>query len=178
MKKISVSIMILSAVAFLGCSSDKKFIAILPEIKSFDPVRYMGTWYEIARFQHSFEKDLIKVSAEYKLNPDGTIQVLNSGYPVSDPSKRKEARGKAKPGGDGKKGYFRVSFFGPFYGDYRIIALDEKDYQYSLVVSGTRDYLWILSRTKKMDPAVYDNLLKIARDAGLDTDRLVMVPQE
>jgi len=160
----------------LGCASDKIFIAGLPSIQSFDAKKYMGTWYEIARFQHSFEKDLMKVTATYTLRPDGNIDVLNAGYLISDPAVRKEAKGKARPA-KGKLGYFQVSFFGPFYGDYRIISLDEKDYQYALVVSSTRDYLWILSRTPKMDKAVYDRLLKTAEEAELDTSRIFVVPQ-
>jgi apolipoprotein D and lipocalin family protein len=161
-----------------GCTSDKDFISGLPELKSFQPERYMGVWYEIARFPHRFENGIIKASATYSLRPDGTVDVLNTGYRISDPTKRTDAKAVAHIVEGGPIGYLRVSFFRPFYGDYRIIALDETDYQYALVTSGTRDYLWILSRTKKMDAVVYDKLLKTARDAGLDTGKIYIVPQD
>ena len=168
----------LCAALFAGCSADRAFIEGLPRIASFDAQKYMGVWYEVARFQHSFEKDVQKASATYTLRPDGTVDVVNAGVRISDPAKRSEARAVAHIVEGDRLGYLRVSFFRPFYGDYRIIALDEKNYQYALVTSSSKDYLWILSRTKKMDPAVYNRLVEIAKNAGLDTSKLFAVPQE
>ncbi|MGL4369439.1 MAG: lipocalin family protein [Spirochaetota bacterium] len=172
-----LSLLSLCLLPFFGCTEDKAFIRGLPEIQSFSPEKYMGTWYEIARFQHSFEKDLMKVTATYTLRPDGKVSVINAGFLISNPSERKEAKAVAYLKKE-TQGYLKVSFFRPFYGDYRIIALDEKDYQYALVASSTKDYLWILSRTPKLDPAVYAQLVKTAQKAGLDTGRLFLVPQE
>ena len=163
---------------FAGCGTDESFVRGLPKISSFDSQKYMGTWYEVARFQHSFEKDVIRTTADYTLREDGTIGVVNAGVDVNDPSKKKEARAVAHLVKGDVPGYLRVSFFRPFYGDYRIIALDEKNYQYALVTSDTRDYLWILSRTKTMDPAVYASLVETARKAGLDVTKIYRVPQE
>lgn len=161
-----------------GCGTDEAFVKGLPRISSFDPQKYMGTWYEVARFQHSFEKDVIRTTANYTLRADGTVSVVNAGVDINDTSKKKEARAVAHLVKGGTPGYLRVSFFRPFYGDYRIIALDEKNYQYALVTSSSRDYLWILSRTKTMDPALYASLVETAGRAGLDVTKLYRVPQE
>jgi lipocalin len=177
MKILTIVFSAAAVMLFSSCGRDESFIRSLPAIPSFDIGRYMGTWYEIARFPHSFERDLVKVTAEYSLNTDGTVRVVNSGSPLSDPSKRKTAVGKAKSGDEITKGFFRVSFFGPFYGDYRIISLDE-GYQYVLVTSSSRDYLWILCRTKTMDRAVFDKLTGIAKNLGFDMSKLYIVPQE
>jgi lipocalin len=167
-----------AAVLFAGCGTDKAFVEGLPRIMSFDVQKYMGVWYEVARFQHSFEKDVQKTTATYTLRPDGTVDVVNAGVLISDPSKRSEAKAVAHIVEGDRLGYLRVSFFRPFYGDYRIIALDEKNYQYALVTSSSRDYLWILSRTRTMDAAVYNGLVETAKRSGLDTSKLFQVPQE
>ena len=163
---------------FAGCGADEAFVNGLPKISSFDVQKYMGTWYEVARFQHSFEKDVIRTTANYTLREDGTVRVVNAGVDVNDASKKKEARAVAHLVKGDIPGYLRVSFFRPFYGDYRIIALDEKNYQYALVTSSSRDYLWILSRTKNMEPALYDSLVETARKAGLDVSKIYRVPQD
>ncbi|MGL4370111.1 MAG: lipocalin family protein, partial [Spirochaetota bacterium] len=113
-----LSLLSLCLLPFFGCAEDKAFIAGLPEIQSFSPEKYMGTWYEIARFQHSFEKDLMKVTATYTLRPDGKVDVVNAGYLISKPAERKEAKAVAYLEKE-TQGYLKVSFFRPFYGDYR-----------------------------------------------------------
>ena len=179
MKRIFFSVICVTLFPLcFGCGADESFVKGLPKISSFDPQKYMGTWYEVARFQHSFEKDVIRTTANYALREDGTIDVVNAGVDVLDPSKKRDAHAVAHLVKGDIPGYLRVSFFRPFYGDYRIIALDEKNYRYALVTSSTRDYLWVLSRTKSIDPAVYDSLVMTARKAGLDVSKIYRVPQD
>lgn len=133
--------------------------------------KYLGKWYEIARFDHSFERDMQKVTAEYKLLPDGMIQVINSGYRNG---KFKETIGKAKT--TDTSGLLRVSFFMNFYSDYRVLMID-KDYQYVLVGGNSPKYLWILSRTPHLSKDVLDYIITVAKEKGYDTDKLIYVEQ-
>lgn len=143
-------------------------------ITNFDISRYLGTWYEIARLDHSFERGLIQVTAEYTLGENGLIRVLNRGY---DPEKEKwkEAEGRAYFVGAEDVGKLKVSFFGPFYGGYNIIALDQKDYSYALVCGPSRDYLWILARTPALEKNVLDDLVNSAKNLGFPTESLIIV---
>lgn len=111
-------------------------------ITAFDLNRYLGKWYEIARYDHAFERNLVGTTAEYSLRDDGMIKVLNSGYLYTLDGKFKESVGKAKPNKNGKPGQLRVSFFGPFYSNYYILDL-APDYSYSVVGSSSPKYLWI-----------------------------------
>ena len=133
--------------------------------------KYLGKWYEIARFDHSFERDMEKVTAEYKLLPDGHIQVINSGY---RDGKFKETIGKAKT--TNTSGLLRVSFFMNFYSDYRVLMID-KDYNYVLVGSSSPKYLWILSRTPQLDEEILESIIDAAQEKGYDTDNLIFVEQ-
>ena len=133
--------------------------------------KYLGKWYEIARFDHSFERDMEKVTAEYKLLPDGHIKVINSGY---RDGKFKETIGKAKT--TNTSGLLRVSFFMNFYSDYRVLMID-KDYNYVLVGSSSPKYLWILSRTPQLDEEVLEIIIDAAQEKGYDTDKLIFVEQ-
>ena len=133
--------------------------------------KYLGKWYEIARFDHSFERDMEKVTAEYKLLPDGHIKVINSGY---RDGKFKETIGKAKT--TNTSGLLRVSFFMNFYSDYRVLMID-KDYNYVLVGSSSPKYLWILSRTPQLDEEVLEIIIDAAQEKGYDTDNLIFVEQ-
>jgi apolipoprotein D and lipocalin family protein len=148
----------------------------LPPVPEFDLNRYLGTWYEIVRIPHRFEKDLIKVTATYSLRPDGKIQVLNRGY---KPSKGKwsEAKGKAWVPDLRVPARLKVSFFWPFSAEYKIIRLDA-DYQWALVTSGSTDYLWLLSRIPKMEEAVVDSLVRFVNGKGFDVGKLIRVEQE
>ena len=141
-------------------------------VKSIDLNRYLGSWYEIAKFDHSFERGLDYAMANYTLRNDGKIDVLNTG--IKD-GRAKDAKGIAKT--TNIPGLLKVSFFGPFYSDYRIMMLDA-DYQYVLVGGSTDKYLWILSRTPQLDDATKTLILAEANRRGYDTSKLIWVKQQ
>jgi lipocalin len=146
------------------------------ELKTVDYVdleRYQGKWYEITKIPNRFEKNLIYVTANYTLKENGKIKVLNDGYNTKK-GKYEKAVGEAKVNGPGKLG---VSFFKPFYGDYYIMELDE-DYQWVLVGSPSRDYLWILARTPQISEELTTELSKRAENAGFDISRLERMEQQ
>ena len=145
-------------------------------ITSFDLDRYQGLWYEIARYDHSFERGLVGSTAEYSLRDDGKIKVLNSGHLNTLDGPYKESIGKAKARKNGTPGQLQVSFFGPFYGDYDILEL-APDYSYSVVGSSSPKYLWILSRTPQMSTTTKDKILRNLRQRGYDTSKLIWVEQ-
>ena len=138
-------------------------------VSSLDLDRYLGTWYEIARFDHSFERGVEEAKAVYMLNKDGTVKVINSGIKNGKP---KTAVGKGKR--TDEPGLLRVSFFGPFYADYRVMMIDA-DYSYALVGSGGANYLWILSRTTSLPDGVKSAILAEAIRRGYDTSKLIWV---
>lgn len=143
-------------------------------VSGFDIARYEGRWYEIARLDHRFERGLDNVSAHYRRQPDGGVQVINRGY---DPARGewREAVGRARFNGAPDQGSLRVSFFGPFYGGYHVVALDRDDYRWAMVMGPDRDYLWLLARDKTLTEPVRGRLLAQARALGIDTDRLIWV---
>ncbi len=154
----------------------------LPEgitaVDNFQLDRYLGKWYEIARLDHSFERGLSDVSAEYRRAPDGSsVEVINRGY-SADRGAWKEVIGKAQFIDDPRVGSLKVSFFGPFYGGYHIVALDERDYRWALVVGPSRDYLWILARERRLPADVRQRLLDKAGQLGFATTRLIWVDQD
>lgn len=166
---------VLSALGFLGaCSTAAPKGAQV--ISPFDAQRYTGLWYEIARLDHSFERGLSKVSAQYKLQDDGSIQVINRGFDAST-QKWREAQGVAKFTGATNVGSLKVSFFGPFYGGYHVVALDQANYGWSMVIGPDTDYLWILCRDRQLPSGVQTQLLTIARQLGVNTDALIWVDQ-
>ncbi len=144
-------------------------------VGNFDQLKYLGKWFEIARLDHRFEKNQTYVTAQYDLNADGSIKVTNSGFDTKK-NRERSVVGKARFVKDEHTGMLEVSFFGPFYSGYNIIAID-KDYKYALVAGKTRDYLWLLSRAGTMPKSVINNYLKIAEKAGYDTSKLVWTPQ-
>ena len=146
-------------------------------VQEFDINRYLGTWYEIARLDHSFERDLDRVTANYSLRDDGGVTVVNRGY-LTREGEWKEAQGKAYFVDASDQGYLKVSFFGPFYGSYVIFELDEKDYQYAFVSGPDTSYLWFLSRTPQVDQALVDRFILRAKSLGFDTDALIFPAQE
>ncbi|MFC1659662.1 lipocalin family protein [Pseudomonadota bacterium] len=146
-------------------------------VQNFNLNKYLGTWYEIARLDHKFEKGLEKVSANYSLDKKGRIIVFNQGYnPKKD--KWKSVKGKAKliDKSNPNIGKLKVSFFWPFYGDYNIIVLD-KNYQYAIVTGRSKNYLWILSRNKKMDKKTLKKLVANTKKMGFETEDLIYVKQ-
>ena len=146
-------------------------------VKGFELERYLGTWYEIARLDHSFERGLDNVTAQYSLREDGGVRVINKGFERSK-GKWSEAEGKAFFIAEPSVGQLKVSFFGPFYGAYNVINLDKEAYQWSLVAGPDTNYLWILSRTPVMDKAIVDQLLAQAKSLGFNTDELIFVDHQ
>lgn len=163
-----------SAVLFFLASGTipKKAVAVKP----FDAKKYLGKWYEIARLDYKWEKHLDNVTATYSLKPNGDIRVDNKGYNIKK-NRWEESAGKAKPAGDPNEGALKVSFFGPFYAGYNVIAIDQ-DYQYALVAGDNLDYLWLLSREKTIPEAVKADYLKQAEAVGYTIDNLVWVKHD
>ncbi|MDH4205339.1 MAG: lipocalin family protein [Desulfobacteraceae bacterium] len=143
-------------------------------VTGFDIDQYLGTWYEIARLDHSFERGLERVTAQYSLRDDGGIKVVNKGL---DPKKNtwKEVIGKAYFVGDSNLGSLKVSFWGPFYSSYNIIDLDKKKYSYSMVCGPNKSYLWILAREPHMEESLKSELMNRAKALGFETDKMIHV---
>ncbi len=144
-------------------------------VKNFQAERYLGTWYEIARLDHSFERDMQQVTAEYSMRKDGGIKVINRGFKEAK-QEWNEAEGKAYFVEDSKTGYLKVSFFGPFYGSYIIFDLGQ-EYEYSLVTSSKKSYLWLLSRTPTLSKDKQQRLIQRMTDLGFAIDKLIFVDQ-
>lgn len=168
MKKI----FLLACVASLFAACDASTKVDNSTVKSVDLNRYVGSWYEIAKFDHSFERGIDYAMARYTLRDDGKIDVLNTGIKEG---RAKDAEGIAKT--TDVVGLLRVSFFGPFFGDYRIMMLDD-NYQYVLVGGNNERYLWILSRTPELDEATKSLILAEADRRGYDTSKLIWVKQK
>jgi len=143
-------------------------------VRDFELSRYLGTWYEIARLDHSFERGLSRVTADYSLREDGGVRVVNRGYKKAT-GEWKEAVGRAYFVGSPTLGRLRISFFGPFYGGYNIIALDRNDYQWAMICGPSRDYLWILARQPQLDAEVLETLTTRADSLGFATNELIRV---
>jgi apolipoprotein D and lipocalin family protein len=154
-----------------GCTGVPEGVEV---VTGFELQRYLGTWYEVARLDHRFERGLSDVSATYSMREDGGVKVLNRGF-NSSANEWEEAIGKAYFVNSPDTGHLKVSFFGPFYGGYNVIELDETSYQYSLVAGPDRDYLWILSRTPELDDAILTRLVGKAAALGFPTDELIYV---
>lgn len=164
MKKMITLSVLLCLLA--GCSKLTVDNSVVPD---FDQNRFLGNWYEIARFDHKFERGMEQTEAHYQLREDGKIDVLNTG--VKD-GKYSEAKGVAKL--TETPGLLRVSFWGPFYSDYRVMMIDD-DYQYALIGSGSDDYLWILARTPQISTDTKEHILAEAQKRGYDTEKLIWV---
>jgi apolipoprotein D and lipocalin family protein len=158
-----------------SCAQDKNRIN-MNVVKNVKLGKYLGTWYEIARFDHSFERGLEGVTATYTLRPDGKIDVLNQGCKNTLNGKHSMAKGIAKIPNPAEPGKLKVAFFLFFYAAYNILELDE-NYQWALIGSSSDKYLWILSRTPQMNPETYAMLLKKAKERGYDVSKLIKVVQ-
>ena len=165
-KYLSFSLLILTALS--ACTG-------MPEgvepVTGFDKSRYLGTWHEIARLDHSFERDLVDVKAEYSLRDDGAVRVINSGTD-SETGERKVAEGHAKFVGDDGTAHLKVSFFGPFYGSYIVFELDP-DYRYAFVAGYNTNYLWLLARETNISEDIRKRFTDRAGDLGFAVDDLV-----
>lgn len=151
--------------------------AAVEPVIGFDLERYLGTWYEIARLDHSFERGLDKITANYSLRDDGGVRVLNRGWSEENQA-WEDAEGKAYFVGDAGTGYLKVSFFGPFYGSYVIFELDRENYQYAFISGPDLSYLWLLSRTPEVDPALLERFRTEAAARGFATEKLIYVSHE
>ena len=149
----------------------------LKAVDGFEINRYLGTWYEIARLDHRFERGLENISATYTARDDGGIDVHNKGW--NEQKKQwKQIEGKAYLIEQPDLGRLKVSFFGPLYSGYNIIGLDKTDYSYSVVTGYNKSYFWILSRTKQMPKQLLDKLVQDAKKQGFATEKLIYVKQD
>lgn len=150
--------------------------------KGIEPVtgleadRFLGKWYEIARLDHSFEEGLSRVTAEYTLQDDNSIEVINRGFDA-EAGEWSTAEGRAVFVDGESKGHLKVSFFGPFYASYIVFELDKNEYQYAFITGYNRDYLWFLSRTPEVSDEALSRFRGVARKAGFDLEELVIVDQ-
>lgn len=165
---------IMAALLLAGCVSKPDQIE---PVANFKADKYLGKWYEIARLDHSFERGLNQVTAEYSMRDDGGIKVVNRGY-KAEKSEWKVAEGKAYFVEKPDLGYLKVSFFGPFYGSYIVFDLDQDNYSYSMISGPNKSYLWLLSRTPTMDEATKKRLVGKAQALGFDTSKLIYVDQQ
>jgi apolipoprotein D and lipocalin family protein len=146
-------------------------------VKEFELDKYLGKWYEIARLDHSFERGLEQVTAEYSLREGGGVQVKNRGFSKKN-NKWSEAEGKAFFVGKESEGYLKVSFFGPFYGSYVVFELDKDNYQYAFVSGPNTSYLWLLSRTPTVEEDLLSQFVMKAEKSGYETEKLIYVNQK
>ena len=142
-------------------------------VSQFDTEQYLGTWYEIARLDHSFERNLERVTATYGLNEDGSISVLNKGF-NTEKDEWRQAEGVAKPMGSSDIAHLKVSFFGPFYGTYAVFELAD-DYSHAFVSGYNTDYLWLLAREPDVSTEVRQRFINESQALGFDTSKLVWV---
>lgn len=154
-----------------GCLSVPDGVA---PVQTFELDRYLGRWYEVARLDHSFERGLEAVTADYSLRDDGGIRVINSGRDI-DSGEIQQAEGKAYFVQDSTIGHLKVSFFGPFYGYYVIFELDQIDYQFAFVAGNSTDYLWLLARTPEVSQDLISQFEESALELGFDIDKLIFV---
>lgn len=143
-------------------------------VENFELNRYLGKWYEIARLDHSFERGLERITAEYSMRDDGGVAVVNRGYSIADED-WEVSEGKAYFVDDENKGYLKVSFFGPFYGSYVIFEIDQEDYGYAFVSGPDTSYLWLLSRTPQVQQELIEKFKRMSKERGFDPSKLIFV---
>lgn len=167
-----VKILLLTALLF-GCTGTPKGVE---PVSGFELNRYLGKWYEIARLDHSFERGLTAVTADYRVRDDDLVQVINRGY-NAEKAQWEEAEGKAKFVDSPDTAHLKVSFFGPFYGSYIVFGLDKQDYLYAFIAGPNHDYLWLLARTPQVSDEVIACFIQEASQRGFNTDELIFVDQ-
>ena len=146
-------------------------------VGDFDPDRYLGKWYEIARLDHSFERGLSNVTANYSLREDGGVRVINRGFDTAK-GEWDEAEGRAYFVEEDDKGFLKVSFFGPFYGSYIVFELDQENYQYAFISGPNTSYLWLLAREPQIDAALLERFRSRATELGFDLSELIVVEHD
>ena len=174
-KLLSTGIILSGAVLFL-LNSCKSIPTHVKPVKPFVLEKYLGKWYEIARIDFKFERNLNNVTATYSMKENSMVKVDNKGYDYKK-AEWKNSIGKAKFVKDENEGMLKVSFFGPFYAGYNVIAIDDA-YKYALVAGDNYNYLWILSREKTIPENIKQSYLTIARDSGYDVNRLIYVEHD
>lgn len=170
MKKV---LWIFSLFVLVSCTGMPELVK---PVQKFELDRYLGKWYEIARLDHSFERGLSQVSAEYTLKDDGGVKVLNRGF-STEKNKWNEAEGKAYFVDKRDVGHLKVSFFGPFYGSYVVFELEKENYEYAFISGPNTDFLWLLSRTPQVKPKVIDKFKRMAKERGFAIQNLIIVDQ-
>lgn len=163
----------LTSLLLAGCLGAPKGVE---PVRDFQLQRYLGTWHEVARLDHSFERGLSRVTANYSLREDGGLRVLNRGF-SAESGEWEEAEGKAYFVEDEGTGYLKVSFFGPFYGSYVVFELDQDDYQYAFVSGPRLSYLWLLSRSPRVSEELKERFMARAGELGFDVNDLIWVDQ-
>ena len=166
-------IILIATIVLSACTGLPKGVK---PVDGFELNKYLGKWYEIARLDHSFERGLERVTAEYSMRDDDGVRVINRGFSRSD-KEWEEAEGKAYFVRGQDEGYLKVSFFGPFYGTYVVFELDKADYQYAFVAGYNTNYLWLLARTPTVSKELLDQFINRAKALGFDTDQLIYVNQ-
>lgn len=173
---IKVKIFLLLALPFLLTACTGKPEGVIA-VEEFELDRYLGKWYEIARLDHSFERGLDNISAEYSLLDDGGVKVINSGFSKED-NEWQQAEGKAYFVDKTDSGHLKVSFFGPFYGSYIVFELDRETYQYAFVSGPNTSYLWLLARKPQLDKKITEQFIKRSQQLGFDTSKLIYVEHD
>jgi len=172
-------LVILLAACMSGCASapgeGKEPVKLVDDV---DVARYLGRWYEIARYQSGFEKNIYGATAEYSLKKDGRIQVVNSGFKNSLEGRYTEVRAVAGVPDPEVPAALKVRFFGLITSDYMIIGLDTENYEWAVVGNNSREFLWFLSRSHQIDESLYGAMKDIARSQGFDVEALYRVPQK
>ncbi len=170
-RKMWIGLLLIPTLGLSGCLGMPDGVK---PVSDFEVDRYLGKWYEIARLDHSFERGLSNVTAQYSLREDGGVKVLNRGFSIKK-NAWDDADGKAFFVESEDTGYLKVSFFGPFYGSYVIFELDQVDYQYSFISGPDTSYLWLLSRTPEVSDEVMQKFMQQARALDFDMDSLILV---
>ena len=173
--KITICLAIVCSIVLTSCSG-----GIYPPLDVVDNVdinRYLGRWYEIARLPNSFEEGCYCITAEYSLIDETTLRVVNSCREDSPEGELDQANGKAFVVEGSNNAKLEVQFFWPFRGDYWIIELDQENYEWAVVGSPSREYLWILARTPEIDTVLLDILLVKASEKGFDVNNMIYPDQ-
>ena len=164
--------LLLSALLLASCLGRPDGVS---PVEQLDTQRYLGTWYEVARLDHSFERGLNNVTADYSMREDGGLRVINRGYSTEE-GDWQQAEGRAYTIEEDQPGHLKVSFFGPFFGSYVVFELDP-DYQYAFVAGNTTNYLWLLARTPAISDELKTHFLQRAKSLGFAVDELIFVDQ-